>query len=201
MENAMKIVGVGLNKTGTSTLGVCMRTWGMRHLCFTPETFDMWRENNIEGLLSMADGFDSFEDWPWPLVYREFDRRFPGSKFILTKRLNADAWFTSLCKHAARTGPTRFREAIYGYAMPEGHKAEYIRFYQDHLAAVRGYFANRPGDLLEVCWEDGDGWQKLSDYLGLPDPGVPFPHANKSPPKTSGLVGRMRRAWWAVRAR
>lgn len=197
----MKIVGIGLNKTGTSSLGVCMKTWGLRQFWFSPEAFDLWREKNIEGLLSMAERFDSFEDWPWPLVYREFDQRYPGSKFILTRRMSADAWFASLCKHAARTGPTRFREAIYGYAMPDGHKEEHIRFYQNHLLAVRSYFANRPGDLLEVCWEEGDGWQKLSSYLGLPDPGIPFPHAEKSPPKSSGLMERMRRAWWAARAR
>lgn len=197
----MKIVCIGLNKTGTMSLGACLRTWGLHHLSFSNEAFDLWQEKNIEGLLSMADRFDSFEDWPWPLIYREFDQRFSGSKFILTRRLNADTWFASLCKHAARTGPTRFREAIYGYAMPEGHKEQHVRFYQDHLTAVRRYFLDRPDDLLEVCWEEGDGWEKLSSFLGLPDPGVPFPHMYKSPPESSGFIGRMRRAWWRAHAR
>ena len=35
---------------------------------------------------AMVDRFDAFEDNPWPVLYKELDARFPGSKFILTRR-------------------------------------------------------------------------------------------------------------------
>jgi hypothetical protein len=45
---------------------------------------------------------------------------------------------------------------------------------------VRAYFAGRPDDLLEVCWEAGDGWKELASFLGQPVPALPFPHLNKA---------------------
>jgi len=177
----MKIVGIGLNKTGTTTLGVCLRYWGLNHISFSAKGFDVWRERDIDRLMRWVGMFDSFEDWPWPLIYPQIDQAFPGSKFILTRRADPQVWYASLCKHALRTGPTRFRAEIYGHAMPQDHQAEHIALYEDHLLAVRRYFKDRPQDLLEVCWEEGDGWQKLSSFLGFDCPTVPFPHANKSP--------------------
>lgn len=178
----MKVVGIGLNKTGTKTLGDCLKAWGLRHLSFSAEAFDQWVRGDVEAVLALAAGHDSFEDWPWPLLYRELDQRFPGSRFILTRRRSAQVWFDSICGHAERTGPTRFRERVYGHAMPQGHAERYIAVYDAHLQAVRRHFADRPGDLLEVCWEEGDGWERLGAFLGrTPPPGMPFPHKNKAP--------------------
>ena len=113
-----KVVGIGLNKTGTSTLGVCLRHWSMKHSSYDVKAFNLWRKRDYDGLLGQVSHFDSFEDWPWPLMYKEIDRAFPGSQFILTRRKDAHTWFESLRKHAELTGPTAFREVIYGYAMP-----------------------------------------------------------------------------------
>ena len=180
MKERGKVVGIGLNKTGTSTLGVCLQHWNMKHTSYSLEAFRAWRERDYTRALRQASHFDSFEDWPWPLLYKEFDRAFPDTKFILTRRKDAETWFESLRKHAELTGPTEFRKVIYGYAMPHKHKDEHIRFYEQHLEEIRRYFKTRPGDLLEVCWEEGDGWDKLAGFLGLARPEVPFPHANKA---------------------
>ena len=177
----MKIVGIGLNKTGTKTLGACMRYWGFKHISCNTKAFDHWRAGDYRRLMNRIRRFDSFEDWPWPLIFREIDAEFPGSKFILTRRADADTWFNSLCEHAKRTGPTDFRKYIYGHAMPQAHRAEHINFYENHLRTVRDYFRGRPDDLLEVCWEKGDGWAELSQFLGFEKPDLPFPHENKSP--------------------
>lgn len=184
----MKIVGIGLNKTGTTTLGVCFRQWGLKHISCSQEAFNLWRNANYDDLLVYISEYDSFEDWPWPLIYKVIDEKFPGTKFILTRRKDAEIWFSSLCQHADRTGPTDFRKCIYGYEMPHEHKAAHIRFYENHLDSVRDYFRKRPTDLLEVCWEEGDGWEKLSKFLGFECPNIPFPHANKSPIVTTGTV-------------
>lgn len=176
----MKIVGIGLNRTGTTTLGQCMRHWGLRHVSCSREAFDLWREGDTENLLQLIDAHDSFDDWPWPLVYKEIDARYPGTKFILTRRKDPQTWFDSLCKHAVRTGPTDFRRYIYGYDMPQDHAAEHIRYYEAHLEDVRTYFKDRPTDLLEVCWEDGDGWAELAAFLGFEAPNAALPHVNRS---------------------
>lgn len=194
----MKIVGVGLNKTGTSTLGVCMKHWGMKHMSCSREALELWHTRDFEALLRWVENCDSFEDWPWPLLYREIDAAFPGTKFILTRRKDPAIWFKSLCKHADRTGPTDFRKRIYGHAMPHKFREEHIEFYLRHNDGVRQYFRDRPGDFIEVCWEQGDGWEALSGFLGLPCPKIPFPHANKTPTfrdKLRATYGRFRKAF------
>lgn len=176
----MKIVGIGLNRTGTTTLGVCLKYWGYRHISCSKVDFQLWAAGNLDELLRRVSVYDSFEDWPWPLIYQEIDRSFSGSKFILTRRRSPEVWFSSLSKLAEKTGPTEFRKAIYGHAMPSDNKDAHIEVYCRHLESVRDYFRNRPQDLLEVCWEEGSGWKDLADFLGKPCPSIPLPHANKS---------------------
>lgn len=187
----MKVLGIGLNRTGTTTLGVCLRHWGFNHRACDHAAFELWRTGRYDELLSVVRQYDSFEDWPWPLIYREIDEAFPGTKFILTRRKDPQTWFDSLCRHAERIGPTDYRESIYGHAMPHGHREEYIAFYERHNEAVRAYFRDRPDDFLEVCWEQGDGWDELSSFLGLQRPDLPFPHANQTP-RTPVAVERLK---------
>jgi hypothetical protein len=174
----MKIIGVGLNKTGTTTLGMCLKHWKLRHTTWSNEAFDYWLAKDYSNLFRFMENFDCFEDWPWPLLYKEIDRRFPDAKFILTRRKSSEAWYRSLCKHAERTGPTRFRKHIYGSEMPHDTPAKHIAFYEKHNQSVREYFAERPEKLLEVCWEEGHGWNELANFLGYDAPNMPMPHAN-----------------------
>ena len=189
----MKVVGVGLNRTGTTTLGVCMRTWDLRHQSCDPEAFQLLQRGELEALLDVVEQHDSFEDWPWPLVYEAIDRRFPDCKFILTRRKNPEAWFDSLCRHSLKTGPTEYRRFVYGHAMPQQHREHHLRYYAEHNRKVEQHFEGRPDKLLTVCWEDGDGWEQLAEFLNLPVPSTPFPHANKSPSMLRRWLKRVRR--------
>lgn len=183
----MRVIGVGLNKTGTKTLGIALGHLGLRRrLSFDATAFRLWRDRSFGPLLAAVGQAEVAEDWPWPLLYREIDAAFPGTRFVLTRRASAHTWFRSLCHHADRTGPTEFRAAIYGHAMPQGHEAEHVRFYDRHNAEVREWFADRPGQLLELCFEDGAGWGPLCRFLGLPEPAVPFPWANADPLRRAG---------------
>jgi hypothetical protein len=177
----MKIAGIGWHKTGTTTLGHCLREFGFHHRTWEPKDLALWKDGNIERLMSRAAEYDSCDDFPWPFLFRELDERFPGTRFILTRRRDPETWFRSICKHADRTGPLERREWVYGHDMPHGHRKRFIEIYEGHNEAVRAYFAHRPDDLLEVCWEEGDGWRELADFLGREAPECPFPHANRSP--------------------
>ena len=46
--------------------------------------------------------YDAFQDNPWPILFRELDESFPGSKFIMTRR-NSDSWIKSVVKHFGST--------------------------------------------------------------------------------------------------
>lgn len=69
--------------------------------------------------------------------------------------------------------------------MPHEHEKEHIQFYENHNKSAREYFKDRPQDLLEVCWEAGDGWRELAEFLNRESPKIPFPHANKSPSESA----------------
>jgi hypothetical protein len=176
-----KIFGIGLNKTGTTTLGQCGRILGLRCTSFDRDLLDDWTERrDLERITARVEQFDLFEDWPRPLVYPQLDALFPGSKFVLTVRRSPEAWLDSLKRHSLRTHPSRHcRKLAYGYDYPHGREQEHLDFYAAHNAAAREYFADRPGDFAELCWERGDGFRELCALLGVSVPSQPFPHANK----------------------
>ena len=177
----MKIAGIGWHKTGTTTLGHCMREFGFDHRSWEPGDFELWRNGDLKQLMDIAANHESCDDFPWPFLFRELDERFPGTKFILTLRKDPETWLGSICKHAARTGPLEYREWVYGRAMPHDDPERFLHAYNGHNEAVRDHFRNRPGDLLEVCWESGHGWPELAGFLGRDMPARAFPHANRSP--------------------
>ena len=194
-----KIIGIGFHKTGTTTLGTCMKMLGYNHISLSREAFILYHESEIDALLKIMKYFDSFEDWPWPFLYKEAYKEFPDSKFILTTRINDEVWFKSLSKHVYRGDGDgfKYRKYIYGYENPDENKALHIQRYNDHNKSVREFFKNKPESFLEVCWERGDGWDQLGKFLGIDTSGLPFPHANKAPSKktfTSKIAGRIKRS-------
>ena len=177
-----KIFGIGLNKTGTTTLGACGKVLGLKCTGSDRRLLEDWvLRDDFSRIDQKVAKYDLFQDWPWPLVYKALDESYPGSKFILTVRKSDEVWYESLKRHSLRTSPTRHcRELAYGYNYPHKYKQEHLDFYNRHNQDVREYFKGRSSDLLEVCWEKGDGFKELCAFLGLEDPGVPIPHSNKS---------------------
>ncbi len=178
----MKVIGVGLNKTGTSTLKTCMKLWGFNHCTFDLGAFNAYRNNDWEYLKRIADEHDSFENWPWALMYDRMYNWYPDAKFILSVRKNAETWFKSLSRHGKRIGPlVDYELYIYGYADPDENKQAHIDYYHKHNQMVETFFAGQSDKLLKVCWENGHGWNELSQFLQLRPPQEDFPHSNKTP--------------------
>jgi hypothetical protein len=176
-----KVFGIGLNKTGTTTLGQCLVHLGYRHLSCRKDLLQKYRQGDIQAIKTELDNYDSFEDWPYPLMYRELFEFYPDARFILTTRLDAAAWLRSLMAHSLRSSPKeQCRSLAYGYEYPHGFEAEHLAIYDRHNAAVGTFFQHAGGEnrLLKVCWERGDRWEQLCGFLGEPVPSTPFPRAN-----------------------
>jgi hypothetical protein len=179
-----KVVGVGLNKTGTTTLAACLATLGYRrHISSNFELLVGYRNGDVEPILRAVEAHDSCEDWPFPLAFKEIFHRFgERARFVLTTRRDAVTWIESLKRHALRTSPEiHARLLAYGYTYPHGLEREHMAIYERHNEAVRALFRRHRSEhlLLEVCWERGDGWPELCAFLGQPQPQVEFPHENK----------------------
>ena len=129
---------------------------------------------------AIVEKYDAFEDNPWPILYEELDQRFPGSKFILTRR-PAEAWIRSQTRDFATT-ETPMRRWIYGddAGCPVGNEEVYVARYEQHNRDVLAYFRDRPEDLLVFDLPKGDGWDKLCPFLDHVIPDQAFPHANKA---------------------
>ena len=177
----MKIFGIGLEKTGTTTLGKALQILGFNdHKGFDLDLLKEIKSGNIDAALEAAQAFNNFENYPWPLIYQEAYNHFPDSKFILTTRTTPLRWFNSLTHNARRTGPQEARQLVYGHSMPNLFEEEDVQFYKDHLNSVTSFFkANDDSRLLSICWAHEEGWAPLCNFLGVDVPDVEFPHLNR----------------------
>ena len=189
----MKVVGIGFGKTGTTTLAHCMRHLGYRHRSWNRDLYDAYAQGDMNTIWRTVETHDSFDDHPWPMLYRQIDERYPGSKFVLTVRRDVDTWLRSLqTKTMRRVERTRVWH-IFGMEHGRFDADKARRMYLEHNAAVHAYFKDRPNDLLEICWECGDGWEQLAPFLGHAIPAEPIPHANKTRDERSFRLNELKR--------
>jgi hypothetical protein len=177
----IKVVGIGLSKTGTSSLSDMLTTLGYRVCGPRKAILARVRRGEMSAVDPVLESYDAFEDWPWPLTYRHVMERYgPKAKFILTVRGSSDKWLASVMAHGLRTDPARSMRLAYGYYRPFGREQEFRATYERHNDEVRRFFADYPGQLIEFCLDKGDGWEKLCSFLGEPIPSQPVPHRNRT---------------------
>jgi hypothetical protein len=173
-----KVFGIGFHKTGTTSLRDALKILGYRVTGPNFAAEEKLGDDLPERAAKLAEEYDAFQDNPWPILFRQMDERFPGSKFVLTVR-DADRWYASALRHfGTRESPRR--KLIYGVGSPAGNEAIYKRRFLAHNQEVVDYFADRPNDILIMDVTKGDGWELLCPFLGHPIPDSPFPHSNLS---------------------
>jgi 3'(2'),5'-bisphosphate nucleotidase len=178
---ASKIFGIGLSKTGTTSLANALQVLGYK----TKDNMGVikYATGDLSSVdLDVADANDALTDTPIPSFYRELDARYPGSKFILTVR-ESEGWLKSCKKQFTQRFAERQTDAhkqlfidLYGTDVFDSERfaSGYVRF----VDGVREYFKDRPQDLLIINVAAGEGWEKLCPFLQRPAPDVPFPKAN-----------------------
>jgi len=180
-----KVFCIGLNKTGTTSFGTALEWFGYHKFGWrggqTGESHQLIMDyfaGRKESLIYAAYKHNVMEDIPWPLMFREFEEHFPNAKFVLTVRKTPEIWLDSIQRHI--TNDYVGHRLIYGHSMPKKNPQAYLDKYNTHNAEVVDYFADKPGKLLKMCFEEGDGWGKLLPFLGLKGtPVADFPHRNK----------------------
>lgn len=180
-----KVFCIGLNKTGTTSLGDALQTLGMSRSGWSLQAAEFtlcWHEKRFpDEIVQVVEKYDCFEDLPWPLYFEELDKRNPDARFILTTRKTDDAWLRSIQGHIERIENWVGHFLIYGSYDPESDAKKYMKKYQEHNAAVRAYFSSKPDRLLDIHIEEAN-WLTLCEFLGCPCPDLPFPHSNKGTP-------------------
>lgn len=179
--SAPKIFGIGLSKTGTTSLAGALEILGYRTKDFPGMT------RYVPGDLGSIDPavlaqHDALTDTPIPSFYRELDRRYPGSKFILTVR-DMEGWLQSCMKqfnarHAAKQSEANSRLFVDLYGTAVFDEAQFREGYQRFVDGVMDHFKDRPDSLLVLDIAAGQGWAELCAFLDKPEPELPFPKTN-----------------------
>lgn len=184
----LKIFGIGLNRTGTTSLTFALNKLGMK-LVRCPDEQTIFKELMVGNYkLSILNEFDGITAVVAAPFFAQWDLMYPESKFILTLR-DKESWLNSIETHWQRK-PVRQesghnpkmllrslqRVAIFGTYQFNRERLSYI--YDLHYKMVREYFKDRPESLLEIDICGGEGWEKLCPFFDLPVLDQAFPSKN-----------------------
>lgn len=176
-----KIFGIGLSKTGTTSLARALYQLGFATKDFPSVKYVPHRLLHIRA--EQLHHYQAFTDITVIPFYKQLDKEFPNSKFIYTVR-NRDNWLKSCAYYPRFLRPVyrlplkviKMRQLIYNTVRYDQEK--FIAAYERHDADVLEYFKDRPDDLLTIDICGGDAWQPICEFLDVPIPIVPFPLAN-----------------------
>lgn len=172
-----KIFGIGLPRTGTTSLNIALNTLGISSVHFP---FSLY-ENNDRTILNQ---YTAFIDTPIPLLYQELDQLCPNSGFILTTR-PVESWLKSmewLLTEGRRiwqwkTTYDNYHQNLFGSSefVWEQYKIKYDQFHEE----VDQYFQNR-SNLLILDLNTQYGYQELCNFLEIPVYQEKYPRGNES---------------------
>lgn len=199
MTGRPKVFCLGFQKTGTSSLGIALEELGYRVAGYQPfrdlaARPEVSHAELLERAVAVARDVDAAQDMPWPILYADLDRIFPGSKFILVER-DRDAWLRSMIGDFSKS-TNAIRQLVYDVPYPQLDPEAYLARYDRHNREVREHFAGRDADFLVLDLARGEvGWERVCAFLGHPVPDRRWPHANKK------NVKRLKLLWWRNRDR
>lgn len=206
-RNKTKYFCIGRNKTGTTSLKVAFEKLGYRvGRQRTAEILydQFYFKSEFEPIVRYCQSAQVFQDVPFscPETYKYLDKAFPGSKFILTVRDDAEQWYSSISRfHAKKFGkdgriPTTedLKKASYvrrGFSyntvllhgttdLDPYDKAAMMAHYKQHNRDVIEYFKDRPNDLLVLNLSEDGAYQKFLDFLDIKSSFTEFPWENRT---------------------
>jgi hypothetical protein len=207
LSNKPKIFCIGLNKTGTTSLGKAMKDFG-----FIPGNqseaellFNDWVKRDFKKIINYCKTAEFFQDVPfsYPYTFAILDQAFPKSKFILTVRDNPEQWYNSLINYHGKLfgngniPPTAedLKQANYVYKgfpydsmkkllnVPDEdlyNKDILIESYKMHNKIIIDYFNFRKEDLLVLNVAEEGSYEKLCHFLNRKCELKDFPWENKT---------------------
>jgi len=193
-----KIFGIGLNKTGSTSLHRAMEILGYKsvHYSYNEVLLSSLIEHNIANNKKVFDSMEHmdcyFDYLPWAghrseipnnHLYRTLDKQYPNSLFIYNYR-NMEDWLKSRYNHVAKV--THDDLETLGKKNPKNiyfNRSTGV-WRQEMISLELGidyYFADRLNNVvlkINIC--AGEGWEKLCPFLNKDIPDVPFPCENKN---------------------
>ncbi len=196
----LSIIGAGLGRTGTKSLKIGLERLGfgschhMEELFKNPTQLPHWRAAIAGDFVDwdvVLAGYNSCTDYPSAYFWRELAQTYPDAKVVLTVR-SVESWWESYSntimkalQNVPKDAPPHIREVRAMAAKLWGEKtfgaalddrtagfAAYERYVDDVIASISS-------DRL-LCFDVGEGWKPLCNFLGKPIPDGEFPRTNSS---------------------
>ena len=137
--------------------------------------------DNNRDILESISHYDVILDWDLDdsshFIFKEFDKQYPGSKFILNTK-NVNSWLRSRKKHYLRKRKRIQNDPNYNQDWPSINIEKWRKHYQRHHDAVYRYFKYRPNDLLVFDVSRGHGFKEICEFLDIPKTNKIFPLIN-----------------------
>jgi len=172
-----KVFGVGLARTGTTSLHHAMGALGLQS---APDSVALLDAIDIDFLAT----YDAFFDNPIPFRFRALDTVCPDSRWIVTQR-PVDEWLTSMewlfgdgldrLDPSTRFIGDRVHRQVYGSERFDEGRLRKI--YEQHYADLADWVEGKPSIWMHL--EDGLTWEPICNLLDLPVPSEPFPRSNE----------------------
>lgn len=192
-----KVFGIGLQKSGTTTLGAMLSALGYKvagyHSFRDLASYqDLSWSMLEERALDVMSKHNAAKDTPWPLLYPLLDQNFPGSKFIHVIR-EPEAWIASAVRDFA-DHPNALHQLIYDVPFPKGNEQIWLDRYNRHNEEAAAYFLERKEDYLQLRLEELT-YEKICPFLDKP-------FINAAPPRANTrLRKKLKMLWWKASAR
>ena len=196
----MKIICVGIGKTGTKSISKALRHLGYTVFDWEEQTFDFqdhWVDVFQNGaqldVKRVYQHADAVVDAPGNFFWEEILEAYPDSKVILSER-EEDSWLKSLVNQLQVFEAVISRRFL-AVLSPTSRKQIFIL--HSHLTAILGSADPKSASVLRtryrmqnhrvkslvppeklLVYNVKQGWKPLCDFLGCEVPTVAFPHEN-----------------------
>ncbi len=207
-RKSQKIICIGKNKTGTTSISALLKQLG--YVVAPQEPAELlvhdWYKRDFRKIIDYVKNYgEAFQDIPFSLeeTYEHLDKAFPTAKFILTIRDSPEQWYQSLTKfHGLQFGkggrlPTKddLMNATYRYRgfawevnrmlhnTPEEEpyqKERLIEAYHRYNQNVIDYFEGKDDKLLVVNLASSDALTKILAFLNKTGELAQMPWENKT---------------------
>jgi hypothetical protein len=163
----MKIFGIGLTRTGTTSLTEALKLLGYSAV-HCPMSYEEIENHDASTDTAVAARFEFL------------DLLYPNSKFILTFR-DLNSWIESAAYlRRSENDPIwqlETRAKLWKSLVFDREK--FVKGYHEYHSKVYYYFKDRRNDLLILDLNDADKLGKLCVFLDKPTPNCEYPYLNK----------------------
>ena len=196
----MKIICVGLGKTGTTSISKALRhlgytvfDWEEKVFDFQDHWVDVFQNGAQLDVKRVYQHADAVVDAPGNFFWEEILEAYPDSKVILSER-EEDSWLKSLVNQLQVFEAVISRRFL-AVLSPTSRKQIFILY--SHLTAILGSADPKSACVLRkryrmhnhrvkslvppeklLVYNVKQGWKPLCDFLGCEVPTVAFPHEN-----------------------